>query len=176
MMRLSYKVSCKFWGRSSRAVFEETREKRFFACKCKYREEYVNSVNRSVKYKYYFYITILYFIVYVCIFIHPTCARCNWKIISQHIYLDALFLTLKEQFAYNFAKPNKWAVLPTVITNFPDIIAIGLCSFCYKITRHINLFSESFPHIKTLHLLQYRIKNILKYYFLVLISVALYSY
>jgi len=48
--------------------------------------------------------------------------------------------------------------------------------FSYKIIHHINLLSESFLHIGTLHLLQYRIKNTLKCYLLVLISVALYYY
>ena len=48
--------------------------------------------------------------------------------------------------------------------------------FSYKIIRHMNLFSESFPHIKTLHLLQYRLKNTLKCSLLVLISVAVYNY
>ena len=48
--------------------------------------------------------------------------------------------------------------------------------FSYEIIHHMNFFSESFPHIKTLHLLQYRLKNTLKCSSLVLISVAVYNY
>jgi hypothetical protein len=48
-------------------------------------------------------------------------------------------------------KPNNWVVLPTVITNFPQCNQDWFTFFSYEIIRHVNLFSESFPHINPLN-------------------------